>query len=278
MQSVFNVCITKKEDFPMKVRQLLPWLIAAFLVWAFWGTITTLGGRVGRFLTSIDDRATAMVAEEEAAPATPVAAGDDADEDARAADAEVVEDGDVVTDEEASNGWDVEWYRSPYVADVYPDDEAAADIFAESGVLPEDDAWDRLSARETPLLIAEGAYAVTNVGQLHTPNFTLPYVERNLYIVVYRGLPDDGIKDTDLNQVYYVDGYVRSAGNYNYLMKGAYVSLNWINDQINNGLNAKPNCGADGCLTVTLVVYDLATNSLRSWVINEVGGDWVRSN
>jgi len=264
----------------MKVKYLLPWILVVFLVWVFWGTLT----RVVRFLGSIDERTITLVAEDVSRRAdpdvTPVAS-DDATAPVNATSGEEdVREVEITDDEEAVqavSGWDLEWYRSPYVAHTYPADEAAADIFAEDGVLPETDAWDRLSARETPFLVGEGAYAVINVGQIDLDGrLSLPYVEYNLYILIIRGTIDDGNKDTDLNTVIYGQGYVRGAGNYNYLAKGAYVSLNWTNDQINNGLNAKPNCGGTGCKTVTLVVYDLNTDSYRMWVISEAGGNWAR--
>lgn len=180
-------------------------------------------------------------------------------------------------------GWNVDWYRSPFVADEYPEDEAAADVFAEPGVLlDETAAFDYLSAAETPLLAPEGAWNYFATGAItityRGQSIALPHQDRNIYLGFLQGLPSDGDPGTDLNQIVLARGYVRAAGIYSEMPAGSYISVGWLRQQIEGGFSSDPNCGADGCRTVTIVVLDLETMSYRMWTVSDSANplDWVR--
>lgn len=170
-------------------------------------------------------------------------------------------------------GWSVDWYRSPFTrtTDSLPV-TGTIETFAEPGVLLDATAaFDHMSAPDTPILCPEGGYAYIAIGGVtlshNGSSLLLPYVERNIYLVFVRGLPDDG-GASDLNQIVFASQYVRSTGIYSPMPAGAYISLGWTIQQIQNSFRG-PNCGATGCQTATVVVVDIKTHSFRSWVIND---------
>ncbi len=173
-------------------------------------------------------------------------------------------------------GWDTVWYKSPVVATGLTD-TATQEIFAEPGVqLDAAAAWDYMSASETPVLVPEGGYAYIAVGAADIAGLPLTHEEGNIYLVVLRGIPDDGT-DADLNQIVTVTGYARGAGIYSQLPAGAYISVDWFVQQIGNAKNA-PNCGATGCKKATIVAIDLQTKTYRDWIVTDLGNpkEWER--
>jgi len=155
------------------------------------------------------------------------------------------------------------------------------ETFAEPGVLLDNTAaFDHMSAVDTPVLVPEGGYAYVAIGEMllshNGSNLLLPYVGRNIYLVIVRGLPDDG-GPTDLNQIVLASQYVRATGVYSPMPAGAHVSLAWMVQQVTNAFR-DPNCGGTGCQQATIVVVDLKTHSYRSWVVNDPKNPraWVR--
>lgn len=179
-----------------------------------------------------------------------------------------------------TSGWTQTWYRSPFRATTkQPADLLAQEVFAEPGVLLDNTAaYDHLMDTETPVLVPEGGYAYVAVGALNVHGTVFPAQPRNIYLFVFKGMPSDGDPSTDLNKVLMLSGYQVAAGIYSPMPSGAYVSLDWLEQQIVNGLGNSPNCGSDGCVRATIVVVDLATNSFRSWVVSDAKQplQWVR--
>lgn len=181
------------------------------------------------------------------------------------------------------SGWSTDWYWSPF-RDTTDEltDEATRETFAEPGVLLNDTAaFDYLSANETPANAPEGAYLYVAVGAMSLTydgaRLSLLHQDENIYLVIVRGLPDDG-GPADLNQIVMLGDYVRGAGIYSPMPAGAYVSLGWFEQQIVNAGN-DPNCGGDGCERATVVVVDLKTKTYRMWTVNNPTGapsNWSR--
>jgi len=178
-------------------------------------------------------------------------------------------------------GWNTNWYRSPFrdVTDQL-EDPATWETFAEPGVLLDDTAaWDYLSAETTPINVPEGGYTYVAVGHMKVEYediiLELPWRQENIYLVIFRGIPDDGT-DVDLNSQVWLGDYPRGFGIYSPMPSGAYVSLGWFEQQVTNVSNS-PNCGADGCEHATVVVVDLATKTYRMWRVDpNAPRDWHR--
>lgn len=163
------------------------------------------------------------------------------------------------------------WYRSPFTktTDVLTD-VATLETLAEPGVLLDATAaFDHMSAVDTPLLVPEGGYAYIAVGGVtlshNGASLTLNHQEKNIYLIIVRGLPSDGADD-DLNQVVLATNYVRATGIYSPMPAGAYVSLGWFTQQVLASYR-DPNCGGNGCQKATAVIVDLATHSYRAWSV-----------
>ncbi|MCJ7793260.1 MAG: hypothetical protein MUP45_04815 [Candidatus Marinimicrobia bacterium] len=180
-------------------------------------------------------------------------------------------------------GWEAEWYWSPFreVTDTLEDD-ATWETFAEPGVLLDNTAaFDYLSAEETPINVPEGGFAYIAVGHISLSHdgygLILPGQTNNIYLIIIRGLSDDNT-DADLNQQVWASDYPRGFGIYSPMPYGAYVSLGWFLQQVENAQESSgdPNCGADGCDKVTVVVIELQSHSYRMWEITGDSRDWTR--
>lgn len=170
---------------------------------------------------------------------------------------------------EFSQGWSTEWYRSSFTGTTNLTVTGTIETFAEPGVLLDATAaFDHLSALETPILAPEGGFSFIAVGAISLSHnggqLKLYHQERNIYLVIIRGLPEDGTV-ADLNQVVMATDYVRSAGIYSPMPVGSYVSLGWFVQQIQSSYRG-PDCGGQGCAKVTIVVVDLQTHTFRLWL------------
>ncbi|MFH1566046.1 MAG: hypothetical protein ABIB98_02485 [bacterium] len=179
------------------------------------------------------------------------------------------------------SGWGLSWYRGPFreTTDYLRGVNGTLEIFAEPGVLLDATAaFDYLSAPETPVLVPEGGYTYMSVGSANISGLALAPQDRNIYLVILRGVPSDGTP-VDLNSILPVSGYVRGAGIYSQLPVGAYVSLGWFLQQIENS-KSPPNCGASGCNTATIVVVDVASKSYRMWTVADLSKprEWAVKN
>lgn len=180
-------------------------------------------------------------------------------------------------------GWQMEWYWSPFrdTTDRLQD-KSTWETFAEPGVLLDNTAaFDYLSAEETPTNAPEGGFAYIAVGHINLRHdnykLSLPWTDGNIYLVIIRGLPDDAT-DVDLNQQVWASDYPRGFGIYSPMPYGAYVSLEWFIQQVENAQESSgdPNCGADGCDKITVVVIELQSHSYRMWEIVGDSRDWAR--
>jgi len=179
------------------------------------------------------------------------------------------------------SGREISWYRSPFkdTTGYLKSVTGTVEIFAEPGVLLDATAaFDYLSAPETPVLVPEGGYTYIAVGAANISGLALVPQERNIYLVILRGIPDDSTP-TDLNSVVPVSGYVRGAGIYSQLPAGAYVSLGWFLQQVEHS-KSPPNCGASGCKMATIVVVDVASKSYRMWIVADLSKprEWAARN
>jgi hypothetical protein len=196
----------------------------------------------------------------------------------------------------ALNGWSEVWYRSPFrnTTDQL-EDQFTWETFAEPGVFPgwrnEQTAWDYMQDKETVMLVPEAGYTyfacggysiffIDPVDQEENLLLVAPQEEERIYLTVVRGFPADG-GDLDLNQRILVSEYVRATGIYTELPAGAYVSLDWILEQIDNTFEPRegiedPNCGENGCDDVIVVVIDLESQTTRAWKVNTSLRDWER--
>lgn len=182
-----------------------------------------------------------------------------------------------------TSGWETDWYWSPFrdTTDRL-DDETTKETFAEPGVLLDNTAaFDYLSAEETPINAPEGGFAYIAVGHISLSHdgygLSLPGQTNNIYLIIIRGLPDDGT-DADFNQQVWASDYPRGFGIYSPMPYGAYVSLGWFLQQVENAQESSgdPNCGADGCDKVTVVVIELQSHSYRLWEVLGDSRDWTR--
>ncbi len=197
-------------------------------------------------------------------------------------------------------GWETDWYRSPFreTTDQLKN-ELTWETLAEPGVLPGMDdtqtAWDKMDGEETYMLTPEGGYLYFAIGSYNlwlkeagsNPEkrillFEAPAAKERIYLTIVRGLPADN-EDLDLNQIVIATDYVRGAGINHVLPIGAYVSLGWFLQQVDNAFEPQeglesPNCGDNGCEEVYVVLIDIKTQTVRVWVIGPELRDWTQVN
>jgi hypothetical protein len=202
--------------------------------------------------------------------------------------------------------FEAEVYWSPFrdTTDTLAD-EATHPYFAEPGNFPgqkmadgewSQTAWDRMSDSEEYLLVPEGGglYIAWGGGCLAyvDPEDSaegkevrkligcLPKAPERIYLTFIRGLPADDL-DPDRNTVVVAFDYVRGAGISHIMPVGAYWSLDWTLDQIDNAYeprdgNEWPNCGDNGCDDLLVPVIDLDSSLIRIWKIGPGLRDWTR--
>jgi len=199
-------------------------------------------------------------------------------------------------------GWKTEWYQSPFrdTTDQLKD-KLTWETLAEPGVLSgmndTQTAWDKMDGKDTPMLTPEGGYLYFAIGSYNlwleepglNPNpekrvflFEAPAVEERIYLTIVRGLPADN-EDPDFNRTVIATDYVRGAGINHVLPIGAYVSLGWFLQQVDNAFEPQeglesPNCGDNGCEEVYVVLIDIKTQTVRVWVIGPELRDWTQVN
>ena len=175
------------------------------------------------------------------------------------------------------------------------------ETFAEPGVLVGQDsaqtAWDYMQDAETYMLVPEAGYTYFATGgftlelvdaeasdkegiEILIPILKAPRSDERIYLTIARGFPSDG-GDTDFNQRILVGDYIQATGIYSTMPAGAYVSLDWMLQQIDNAFEPQsgiedPNCGDNGCDEIYLVVVDLQTQTTRAWIVGPGLRDWNR--
>lgn len=199
-------------------------------------------------------------------------------------------------------GWNTEWYRSPFreTTDLLSN-PLTHETLAEPGVFPgmgdTQTTWDIMQDEETYMLVPEAGYHYFATGsycfwwvnpeasdeqgkEVRVPLGCAPAGEERIYLTVVRGYPSDG-GDADLNQRVVVSDYVRATGIHHHMAAGAYVSLGWMLQQVDNAFEPQPgiedpNCGDNGCDYPYVVVIDLLTQTTRAWLVGPGLRDWTR--
>lgn len=199
-------------------------------------------------------------------------------------------------------GWGVDWYRSPFreTTDQLAD-ELTWETFAEPGVFPgmgdTQTTWDIMQDEETYMLVPEAGYHYFATGsycfwwvdpevsdeqgkEVRVPLGCAPAGEERIYLTIVKGYPSDG-GDADFNQRVVVTDYVRATGIHHHMAAGAYVSLGWMLQQVDNAFEPQPgiedpNCGDNGCDYPYVVVIDLLTQTTRIWLVGPGLRDWTR--
>lgn len=181
-----------------------------------------------------------------------------------------------------SMGWEKDWRMSTVPKTKSLPDEKTQEFFNEPGVYPGYDgrqvAWDVMEDSPSSINIPHdagtyisGAYMNLLLEQGNIPIVSLPYQEGLNYLVFLRGLP---LPEGELGEHYnrtvlasdYAEGHVINS----LMPEGAYFSLNWTIDQINNCFEELK------CNKVIVVAIDIQTRSIRSWEITGLNGDWKR--
>lgn len=198
-------------------------------------------------------------------------------------------------------GWEADWYRSPFreVTDQLPYPKTH-ETLAEPGVFPgmgdTQTAWDIMQDEETYLLVPEAGYHYFAIGsyclwwvdpeasdeqgrEVRKPLGCAPAGEERIYLTIVRGYLSDG-GDADFNQRVVVTDYMRATGIHHALPAGAYVSLGWVLQQLDNAFEPQPgiedpNCGDNGCDYPYVVLVDLLTGTSRAWLVGPGLRDWT---
>lgn len=174
--------------------------------------------------------------------------------------------------------WPVNLFLSPVRATEVFNAESAW-LVAEPGVVCDPSCpWDNLAINTVYNGNApEGGFLYVSTGQL-TLNvdgmtFNLPHIDGNNYLVLVRGRIDDGRIDTNRNLTVKMSGFVAGHGRYSTLPNGAYVSQNWLRDQLAVSMNVQnastsgTNCGALGCTETRILMVDVDTHFYQMWLV-----------
>ena len=159
-----------------------------------------------------------------------------------------------------------ELFLSPVSAtDVF--NQESAWLIAEPGViLDETAAWTIPGTREPWYInVPEGGFTFYSLGHgditLDGVTLHLPGAEGRNYLVVTRGRIDDTIVDSDLNETAMITNFTVGHAIWSIMPPGAYVSKDWFRDQlVVSTTTGGTNCGATGCSTVRIVLFDVDTH------------------
>ena len=151
--------------------------------------------------------------------------------------------------------------------------------FGEPGVICTPECpWTILATKDTWYGNAsEGGFLYISAGQIvinaDGAAFNLPYQEGNNYLVMVRGRIDDAKINTDRNLSVAMSGFVPGHAIFSTMPNGAYVSMDWIRDQLRSSMNvenatsSKTNCGALGCTQTTMLLFDVDSHYFQIWKI-----------
>ena len=156
-----------------------------------------------------------------------------------------------------------ELFQTPIEAiDVF--NEESSWLIAEEGKKLDDTAaWVIPSVEAKHFVnIPEGGFTYFSLGEgaigIGNTYLMLPGAEGLNYLVLVRGRIDDTIVDSDLNLTATVIGFVPGHAIWSIMPPGAYVSKDWFNDQlVMSTTTGGTNCGATGCTTVHVVLFDV---------------------
>lgn len=167
---------------------------------------------------------------------------------------------------EVQSNWPLKLFQTPVKCEK-SFNEASSWIICEPGILLDNTtAWTIPGTKDTWYVnVPEGAFTYFSLGQgtitVDGYALNLPYEEGHNYLVLIRGKIDDGKVDTDRNLTAEVTDFVPGHAIWSYMPKGAYVSMDWFNDQlVASTTEGYTNCGALGCSHVTVVLFDVDTH------------------
>lgn len=166
-----------------------------------------------------------------------------------------------------------ELYQTPVEAtDVF--NEESSWLIAEPGVILDDTAaWVIPSVKAEHFVnIPEGGVTYFSLGEgaigIGNTYLMLPGAEGLNYLVLVRGRIDDTIVDSDLNLTANVINFVPGHAIWSIMPPGAYVSKGWFNQQlVTSTTTGGTNCGATGCTTVHVVLFDVDSHFYQKFEV-----------
>jgi len=175
--------------------------------------------------------------------------------------------------EEEVEGVTGEPFQTPVEAtDVF--NEESSWLIAEPGVILDDTAaWVIPSVKaEHYVNIPEGGFTYFSLGggiiTADGVSLVLPGAKGLNYLVLVRGRIDDTIVDSDLNLTATVVDFVPGHAIWSIMPPGAYVSKGWFNQQlVTSTTTGGTNCGATGCTTVHVVLFDVDSHFYQKFEV-----------
>ncbi|MGB6838948.1 MAG: hypothetical protein WBD86_01265 [Microgenomates group bacterium] len=166
-----------------------------------------------------------------------------------------------------------EVFLSPVeIADVFNDESAW--LIAEPGVILDDTAaWVIPSVDAVHFAnVPEGGFTYFSFGEgvitVDGVSLVLPGREGLNYLVLIRGRIDDTIVDSDLNITVEVSDFVPGHAIWSIMPPGAYVSKGWFMQQlVTSTTTGGTNCGATGCTTVHVVLFDVDSHFYQKFEV-----------
>ncbi len=249
----------------MNEKRYLWWIV-------FLGFIVAVLIAVGLFLLlenktlkGMVDRPTEVLKAAVLPTAMPAAAKEEQEELAKSDPVEI-----ILTVSEESGG---ELFQTPVEAiDVF--NEESSWLIAEPGVILDDTAaWVIPSVKaEYFANVPEGGFTYFSLGggviTIDGVSLVLPGAEGLNYLVLIRGRIDDTIVDSDLNLTATVVDFVPGHAIWSIMPPGAYVSKGWFNQQlVTSTTTGGTNCGATGCTTVHVVLFDVDSHFYQKFEV-----------
>lgn len=166
-----------------------------------------------------------------------------------------------------------ELFQTPVeTTDVF--NEKSSWLIAEPGVILDDTAaWVIPSVEAEHFVnVPEGGFTYFSLGEgtitVDDVPLVLPAAEGLNYLVLVRGRIDDAIIDSDLNLTVTVTDFVPGHAIWSIMPPGAYVSKDWFNQQlVTSTTTGGTNCGATGCTTVHVVLFDVDSHFYQKFEV-----------
>jgi hypothetical protein len=180
-----------------------------------------------------------------------------------------------------------EFFQTPVEAtDIF--NEESSWLVAEPGVILDDTAaWVIPSVKAEHFAnVPEGGFTYFSLGEgiitIDGVSLVLPGAEGLNYLVLIRGRIDDTIVDSDLNLTATVVDFVPGHAIWSIMPPGAYVSKGWFGQQlVTSTTTGGTNCGATGCTTVHVVLFDVDSHFYQKFEVkadNLDGWELLESN
>ena len=166
-----------------------------------------------------------------------------------------------------------ELYQTPVEAKDVFNEESSWLIAEEGKKLDDTAAWVIPSVEVKHFVnIPEGGFTYFSLGEgaigIGNTYLLLPGAEGLNYLVLVRGRIDDTIVDSDLNLTATVIGFVPGHATWSIMPPGAYVSKDWFRDQlVMSTTTGGTNCGATGCTTVHVVLFDVDSHFYQKFEV-----------